>query len=208
MKTVEKIGNWVFRHRGILPVPFVIVALIGLIFYKPDFFYEHNALRYIFYTIGLISIIKGELLRIWANGHAGFVLHSRSRTLRAKALVTTGPYAVIRNPLYAGNFLIGLGFCFLTLTWWIIILYVIFFTLEYGLIILAEERFLSEKFPEEFAEYYQRVPRIIPRISELNKIDIGGFNLAYLYPERWTILNIVLAGIAILAVHLTRSRIL
>jgi protein-S-isoprenylcysteine O-methyltransferase Ste14 len=205
MKRVERIGDWVFRHRDILPVPFVLLALVGLLFYHPEYFYSNKPVRYIFYALGIISIVKGELLRVWANGHAGFITHSRSRTIRAKALVTTGPYAVIRNPLYAGNFLIGLGFSFLTLTWWLIILYVAFFSIEYGLIILAEERFLKDTFPEEFEKYSSSVPRIIPRLGKLKFVDSGSFHFEYLYPERWTILNIIIAGIAIVVVHIIRN---
>lgn len=205
MNGFERFGDWVFRHRDVIPIPFVIVALIALVFYQPEYFYLNKALRYLFYAIGILSVIKGEFLRIWANGHAGFITHSRSRTLRAKALVTTGPYAVIRNPLYAGNFLIGLGFSLLTLTWWLIILYVVFFTIEYGFIILAEEKYLRSTFPEEFEKYYASVPRIIPRISKIKSIDLGSFNFHFLYPERWTIVNIILAAIAIFLIHYLRA---
>lgn len=207
MRRIEKIGDWVFRHRDVIPVPFVVLALIALVFYNPPYVYHHNWLRYLFYALGFISILKGEFIRIWANGHAGFVTHSRSKTLRAKALVTTGPYAIIRNPLYAGNFLIGLGFCFLTVTWWLIVLYIIFFTIEYGLIILAEERFLRESFPEEFEKYYNTVPRIIPDIKRLKSIDFGSFHLEYLYPERWTLLNILLAGITIIVLQVLKKMV-
>lgn len=205
MNRIEKFGDWVFRHRDVIPIPFVIVALITLIFYQPEYFYLNKSLRYLFYALGIVSVIKGEFLRIWANGHAGFVVHSRSKTLRAKALVTTGPYAIIRNPLYAGNFLIGLGFTLLTLAWWLILLYVIFFTIEYGFIILAEERFLRESFLEEFESYYNSVPRVIPGLSGLKAIDFGSFRFDYLYPERWTLINIILAGIAIVVVNYLRG---
>ncbi len=205
MTATERIGEWVFRHRDVIPIPFIILALAGLVFYRPEYFYLNKSLRYLFYAIGIITIVKGELLRIWANGHAGFILHSRSKTIRAKSLVTTGPYAIIRNPLYAGNFLIGFGFALLTLTWWIIILYVVFFTIEYGLIIIAEERFLRETFPEEFERYSRSVPRIIPAVKSIKGIDLGSFSIKYLYPERWTLINIVIAGIAIVLVNYLRG---
>ncbi len=205
MTWMEKIGDWVFRHRDVIPIPFIILALIGLVFYRPEYFYLNKSIRYLFYVIGIIAVIKGELLRIWANGHAGFVLHSRSKTIRAKSLVITGPYAIIRNPLYAGNFLIGFGFSLLTLTWWLIILYVVFFTIEYGLIIIAEERFLREAFPEEFEKYYNSVPRVIPKLSSIRSMDLGSFRFDYLYPERWTLINIILAGIALAVVNYLRG---
>jgi len=201
MRQIEKAGDFVFRHRDIIPIPFILLAIIALIWYNPVYINKYHNLKYIFYGVGLISIIKGELLRIWANGHAGFVVHSRSKTLRAKALVTSGPYGIIRNPLYAGNFLIGLGFCFLTLAWWLIIIYIVFFTIEYGLIIIAEEKFLEEKFGHQFMEYKKSVPRIIPSLRRLKSIDFGTMHLNYLYPERWTILNIMLMSVSLILLN-------
>ncbi|HEY4716600.1 MAG TPA: isoprenylcysteine carboxylmethyltransferase family protein [bacterium] len=205
MKTIDQLGEWVFKNRDILPVPFIIIAVAGLTSYKPNFVYTNNAIKYSIYFLGFFFVIKGELIRIWAVGHAGFITHSRSKKLRAEDLVTTGPYEIVRNPIYLGNFLLGLGFVFLTLTWWLVILYILFFSFEYGLIIRAEERFLREKFSIRFEDYAKSVPRIIPSLSRFSFKNLGGFHLNYLYPERWTILNCILAGIVLLLLNMFRK---
>ena len=48
-------------------------------------------------------LMAGIALRIWARGH-----FERGR------LATTGPYALVRHPLYIGSFLLGLGVALMT----------------------------------------------------------------------------------------------
>jgi protein-S-isoprenylcysteine O-methyltransferase Ste14 len=43
----------------------------------------------------------GELIRLWGVHHIGAI--SRTRSQRLGPLVATGPFALIRNPLYVGN---------------------------------------------------------------------------------------------------------
>lgn len=83
-------------------------------------------------------------------------------------LVVDGPYSIVRNPLYLFSLLgfIGAGLAFEQLT----------FALLFGLIFLAthlptilgEERFLRERFGEQFEEYTCRVPRLVPRTWKIS----------------------------------------
>src|ERR1700693_1881606 len=85
-----------FRHRGtLLAMPAVALVAFG----RPS----AGSI-----ALGLPLALAGEALRCWAVGYSGVT--TRSGTVTAPALVTAGPYAHVRNPLYAGNFLTALGF--------------------------------------------------------------------------------------------------
>lgn len=146
---------------------------------------------------GWLLILAGESLRVWSVGYAGAT--TRSMKLRAERLVTGGPYGRTRNPIYLGNFLLGLGFCFLAGVWWVLPLYLLYFGIQYSAIISLEEGFLREKFGGEYEAYSVRVPRFFPRLSGF--LSGGGsgplsvrFNHRNLSGEYWTILGILAMG--------------
>ena len=107
-------------------------------------------------------IVTGEVLRIWAVGYAG--ASTRARTLgAARDLVTTGPYAYVRNPLYLGNFLLSLGVCLIANVYWLVAVLVIGYLLQYLPIIAVEEAYLLESCGPVYQAYRARVPRFVPQ---------------------------------------------
>ena len=59
--------------------------------------------------MGGIVIISGEFLRFWGVAYAGSLTRTTT-SVKANELITIGPFAHVRNPLYIGNILIYLGF--------------------------------------------------------------------------------------------------
>lgn len=105
--------------------------------------------------LGLPFIGLGEALRVWASG-----------TLEKNvAVADRGPYALTRNPLYFGNFLIGLGFAVMGNSLWLLGLFLVLFPLIYLPTIWEEERFLRERFGESYEAYVRNVPRFFPLFS-------------------------------------------
>ncbi len=80
-------------------------------------------------------------------------------------LVTGGPYAYSRNPMMTGLFMVmaGIGILFgsITLTFIMTPLFVLMSILEFKYI---EEPELEKRFGQEYREYKERTPIIIPRI--------------------------------------------
>ena len=116
---------------------------------------------------------------------------TRSSRIEAPKLVTSGPYAWTRNPIYWGNFLVGLGMTVSSaaLFPWLAVTFAVLFWAEYALIILAEEDYLKREFGEVFADYRERTHRflILPRKTTWR----GGRWRAALRSERSTLLVIL-----------------
>ena len=145
-----RIGAVLFRHRGWLPVPFLLVPLL-----------VRGAMGPRNWIIGFALIVLGEAIRLAGVAAAGTVTRRRSRTVQR--LVTYGIFGWMRNPLYVGNFLIWMGFAVISGVLWFIPLAVLLFAIEYTLIVRYEEGVLESIFGQEYLAYKSRTPRWIPR---------------------------------------------
>ena len=77
------------------------------------------------------------------------------------AIITVGPYAFSRNPMYVARTLIYLAFALLVNTWCLIILLpVLLFFMHYH-VVVREERQLEEKFDDEYLQYRARMRRCL-----------------------------------------------
>ena len=98
---------------------------------------------------GMIIILLGEVLRVWASGHI----------VKNDGITREGPYSLSRNPLYVGNFIIGTGFVVAAGNSWIVPFFLVFFVVLYSFTISYEEQFLQMMFPGEWESYRKSVPR-------------------------------------------------
>jgi len=154
---IDDFRAFVFKNRGLLlALPAFALAIFG----KP------NALGI---ALGLPLAFAGELLRCWAVGYSGVT--TRGDAVTAAALVTAGPYAYVRNPLYVGNFVTAAGFAIAftgrngpALRWTLIVGSLAVMAAVYSIIVPHEERFLQAQFGAAFERYRQRVPPVFPRL--------------------------------------------
>ena len=144
-----RIGAVLFRNRGWLPVPFLVVPLLA-----------PGGISLLGVIVGAVLVVLGEGWRLWGVATAGTVTRRRSRNVQK--LVTHGPFALSRNPLYNGNFLIWNGFVAFSGVWWFLPVAVVLFALEYFFIVRYEEGVLESIFGEEYLEYKRRTTRWIP----------------------------------------------
>lgn len=87
---------------------------------------------------------------------AGTAVQTRSPST---ALVTSGVYALARNPIYVGFFLILMGIALLAAWDWLAALAFIFMASIHWGVVRREERYLTGKFGEGYAAYTARVRR-------------------------------------------------
>jgi protein-S-isoprenylcysteine O-methyltransferase Ste14 len=195
--TLTRIGGWLFKQRTSLPLP--IVAALLLI---PPPAGDLN--RTWLPLAGVPVVLLGELVRMWGVHYIGAI--SRTRTDRLGPLIDSGPFALVRNPLYLGNILLWLGFAVSARLIWLAPIVVVLLALEYHAIVRWEERLLETRMGEVYRQYMQRVPRWIPRLSAASAAPHGtAFSWRQtLYSERGTIIAIA-AGYLLLAV---KSRII
>jgi protein-S-isoprenylcysteine O-methyltransferase Ste14 len=147
------IRNFFFTYRSYTPIPLILVALI---FADPSWT--------TFFT-GLAVMLSGEAVRFWGVAHAGSATRTTA-TAGGGELITSGPFAYVRNPLYVGNFFIGLGVMIMYWAWmpWMAVIYIVLFGIQYTLIVRLEEEYLQGQFKESYEPYCRKVGRWIPRL--------------------------------------------
>ncbi len=93
-----------------------------------------------------------------------------STTLQFKeshSLITTGPYGLIRHPMYTSLSIIFIGLAIVSSFWplWILILLV---TIFFFRIVKREEDMMIDEFGDEYIAYIERTGRYFPRLRRRN----------------------------------------
>ncbi len=121
----------------------------------------------------LIVSFFGLGIRIFTVGYKPKRTSGRNTKRQvAETLNTTGVYSVVRNPLYLGNFFMGLGVALFAHLWWLMLIYILVFWLYYERIIFAEEAYLRDRFGNKYLEWARITPAIIPNIRLYKKPDL------------------------------------
>jgi len=183
-----RVGAVLFRNRGWLPVPFLAVPLLA-----------GGGITRLGVVVGAVLGVAGEAWRLWGVATAGTVTRRRSRNVQK--LVTHGPFALSRNPLYNGNYLLWMGFVAVSGVWWFVPLATALFAVEYYFIVRYEEGVLESIFGEEYLAYKRRTPKWIPT-GTANQSD-GEF----LWAEAWkSEISTFLQYAALLALFIGKDR--
>ncbi len=139
--------------------------ILSIIFWKPILIDLSPAVRWVSLLFGTLIYFPGMAFLLWARqtlGNMYFVSTSFGAQLFADhKLVTTGPFTIVRHPMYVGLIFAAYGSLLIYLTWT---------TLEFAVfapfVLLRarrEEAALSAEFGEPWREYCRRVPAFFPR---------------------------------------------
>jgi protein-S-isoprenylcysteine O-methyltransferase Ste14 len=156
------------------------------------------------WVLGPLLVIAGEALRWWAVGQIGVI--SRTRTTRLGPLITSGPFALCRNPLYVGNLLIWTGFTDWSGMVWMLPVTLGVFAGYYHNIVDWEEALLADRFGEAFARYATDTPRWRPRLDRLSTAVAASAMHPWrdvAFSERGTLLAIVVGAVLLVVRQMT-----
>jgi protein-S-isoprenylcysteine O-methyltransferase Ste14 len=146
-------GGWVVAQFAVIALCLVAVVV------PPDW---PARIRGALTAVGAVLAVGGLAVAVWASRVLGPALTPFPRPADGGALVSSGPYAVVRHPVYAGGLLFFVG--------WSLYAGPVALALTCALAVLwarktvVEERRLDEAYPE-YAEYASRVRRrLVPGI--------------------------------------------
>lgn len=175
------------KINGIIMVcAIIVVAFFPKVFIRN---YSNDPWEEIIELLGFALILLGQIIRVSARGYKA------EHSGQSQALIQGGPYQIVRNPMYLGIFLIGLGVVLAVFQWWAAVIFVLVFIIRYILLIYKEEKKLLKIFPGTYEEYCRKVPRIFPSLLSMIKLDISSYlpvKLAWFKKEVGSIITLLL----------------
>jgi protein-S-isoprenylcysteine O-methyltransferase Ste14 len=157
-------GEAFFRRRSWIPLLLVPVFLASFIGRRYPF---HSHAIGLAWEIGCFLIaLAGVALRVYTTGTSPRGTSGRNtRAQKASGLNTTGPYSIVRHPLYLANFLIGLGLSLFPRAWFLPVIVSLATVLYYERIAAREEEFLEARFGLDFRRWADVVPAAVPSLK-------------------------------------------
>lgn len=110
--------------------------------------------------LGVWLCLAGFALAVWARVHIGRNWGMPMSLREGHELVTSGPYAYIRHPIYSGLMLAMIGSAFTAGLLWLLGL-VLYFT-YFMFAARSEENTMLAQFPDAYAAYRRRTKMLIP----------------------------------------------
>ena len=146
----------IFYVRGVI----WYVILVGAIIIK---YIEGGTTPLFLFIVGSVIVLFTEIFRIYSAGY----LRGRQPVTKVQAefLCQSGPFAYVRNPLYAANIIRGTGVCIAINEWYAYALFLVINLWVFSVIIPHEEQFLEEKFGATYNDYKAATRRFIPRLT-------------------------------------------
>jgi hypothetical protein len=124
---------------------------------------------------GAAIAVIGILFRLWASG---FVMKN-------KELATTGPYSLVRHPLYTGNIIMLAGYCLANGQVWPWLVGAFFLWFWYPPAISYEDKKLEGIFGDAWREWSANIPALIPRSLAPKSGDGSSWSFAKSLKQNW-----------------------
>jgi protein-S-isoprenylcysteine O-methyltransferase Ste14 len=110
--------------------------------------------------VGLVLFAGGLAFAVWARLHIGRNWGTPMTRKNEPELVTSGPYRLVRHPIYSGILVAGVGTA-LALSWvWLVVVGLAGVYFLYSATV--EERYLTEQFPDVYPRYKRSTKMLVP----------------------------------------------
>ena len=173
-------GHHTGAARQVLRTRYLLIAtlvffVLGYILWKPLPLKLPWWLQLVISLLGALIFFSSLVLYVWGLRSLGESFNASSglgvRLQQAHRLVTHGPYAYVRHPMYMAVILVGWGGLLLYRTWTMLF----FAILMLGLIVRArrEEQAMAQVFGAGWENYQQHVPGWFPGLRKKNSHSGG-----------------------------------
>jgi protein-S-isoprenylcysteine O-methyltransferase Ste14 len=115
------------------------------------------------FAVGALLTAAGLLFAVWARRHLGRNWSATVTLKEGHELVTSGPYALVRHPIYTGLLLAFAGSALALGEWRGVVAILVVFAALWRKLRL-EERWMRERFGPAYASYSRRVKALVPFI--------------------------------------------
>jgi protein-S-isoprenylcysteine O-methyltransferase Ste14 len=161
VKATQRIESWWFRAvRTVLFLTAIALLMLPRIpvplLYRR--LYEHVLLSF---WAGAVVTAAGLLFAVWARGHIGRNWSSQVTIKEGHELVQTGPYGLVRHPIYTGILTGFVGSAIATgqVRGWVAAALVL---VSFWMKLKLEERWMREVFGAKYDDYSLRVKALVP----------------------------------------------
>jgi protein-S-isoprenylcysteine O-methyltransferase Ste14 len=139
-----------------LPIIYILTPWLDFFAYPlPEF------VRY----FGIIFNIVGLILLVWIHRTLGQHWSMMLELGAEHKLVTTGPYAHVRHPMYTFFYILAISTALISANVCVGLFGIIAWTILYTVRVEKEEDMLLEQFGEEYKEYMERTGRLVPKFK-------------------------------------------
>ncbi len=143
---------------GVLPrlITIVLVVLFVSVFKGRGLIVDNPILH----VVGLILFLSGLSLAVWARVYLGRNWGMPMTQKDEPELVTSGPYQLVRHPIYSGLLLAMLGTSLAVSLYWLLALAVLGAYFIYSATV--EEKIMTASFPTAYPGYRAKTKMLMP----------------------------------------------
>jgi protein-S-isoprenylcysteine O-methyltransferase Ste14 len=141
-------------------VPRLVVIVLVILFNVALKGHRLTVHSQILHVVGLIFLLSGLSLAVWARVYLGRNWGMPMTQKDEPELVTSGPYQLVRHPIYSGLLLAMLGTALALTFYWFIAVVVLGIYFIYSATV--EEKIMAASFPTTYQSYRAKTKMLIP----------------------------------------------